>query len=282
MTADAQTRPTHLPAPAHPAPRGLRAEAVVLGYDDRVVVDHVDVAVPPGEVTAVVGANASGKSTLLRGLARLLHPRGGCVLLDGRDLHRTPTREVARRLGLLPQSPIAPEGVTAGDLVARGRAPHQRWWQQWTPDDERAVRDAMTATGTAALADRPVDELSGGQRQRVWLAMALAQETELLLLDEPTTYLDLAHQVEVLELVAELNATRGRTVVMVLHDLNHAARYATHVLAMKDGRVVAEGPPAEVVTEQLVQDVFGLACAVVPCPVSGRPLVVPRGRPAHP
>jgi len=274
MTAPADTR--------HPArarePGGLRAEGVVLGYGDQVVVDDVDVAVPAGQVTVIVGANACGKSTLLRGLARLLPPRAGSVLLDGRDLHRTPTRELARRLGLLPQSPLAPEGVTAGDLVARGRAPHQRWWQQWSADDERAVAEAMALTDTAALADRPVDELSGGQRQRVWLAMALAQDTELLLLDEPTTYLDLAHQVEVLELVAELNASRGRTVVMVLHDLNHAARYAHHVIALRDGRVVAEGPPAEVVTETLVREVFGLACAVVPCPVSGRPLVVPRGR----
>ena len=258
----------------------LRAEALVLGYDDRVVVDGIDVVVPAGSVTVVVGANACGKSTLLRGLARLLAPRGGSVLLDGRDLHRMPTREVARRLGLLPQSPIAPEGVTAADLVARGRAPHQRWWQQWSPEDERAVAEAMAATSTTDLADRVVDELSGGQRQRVWLAMVLAQETELLLLDEPTTYLDLAHQVEVLDLVCELNTARGRTVVMVLHDLNHAARYAHHVIAMKGGRVVAEGPPAEVVTAALVQDVFGLACVVVPCPVSGRPLVVPKGRSA--
>jgi len=241
------------------------------------VVNGVDVVLPSGQVTVVVGANACGKSTLLRGLARLLTPRGGSVLLDGRDLHRTPTREVAQRLGLLPQSPLAPEGVTAGDLVARGRAPHHRWWQQWSVEDERAVEEAMAATGTADLAHRAVDELSGGQRQRVWLAMALAQETELLLLDEPTTYLDLAHQVEVLELVAELNATRGRTVVMVLHDLNHAARYAHHVIAMKDGRVVAEGPPADVVTAERVEDVFGLRCVVVPCPVTGRPLVVPRG-----
>jgi iron complex transport system ATP-binding protein len=256
----------------------LRAEGVVLGYRDRVVVDGVDVAVPPGKVTVVVGANASGKSTLLRGLARLLQPRGGSVLLDGRDVHRIPTREVAVRLGLLPQSPVAPEGLTAGDLVARGRSPHQRWWQQWSADDERAVQQAMIATSTAELAGRLVDELSGGQRQRVWLAMALAQETEILLLDEPTTFLDLAHQVEVLELVAELNATRGRTVVMVLHDLNHAARYASHVLAMKDGALVAAGPPEQVVTRELVRNVFGLDCLVVACPVSGRPLVVPKGR----
>ena len=262
---------------APPAGPDLRARDIVLGYGDRVVVDGVDVAIPAGLVTVVVGANACGKSTLLRGLSRLLAPRGGSVLLDGRDLHQTPTKEVARRLGLLPQSPIAPEGVTAGDLVARGRSPHQRWWQQWSTEDERAVTDAMRATGTTELADRPVDELSGGQRQRVWLAMALAQETEVLLLDEPTTFLDLAHQVEVLELVTALNAERGRTVVMVLHDLNHAARYASHVLAMKDGRVVAEGPPAEVVTEALVENVFGLSCRVVPCPVTGRPLVVPLG-----
>jgi iron complex transport system ATP-binding protein len=250
----------------------------VLGYEDRTVVDGVDLAVPAGRITVIVGANACGKSTLLRGLARLLSPRGGTVLLDGRELHRTPTREVARRMGLLPQSPVAPEGVTVGDLVARGRSPHQRWWQQWSADDERLVRDALAATSVTDLAHRPVDELSGGQRQRAWLALALAQDTEVLLLDEPTTYLDLAHQVEVLELVAELNAHRGRTVVMVLHDLNHAARYAHHIVAMKDGRVVAEGPPAEVVTEELVAEVFGLDCAVVPCPVTTCPHVVPRGR----
>jgi iron complex transport system ATP-binding protein len=259
-----------------PACPELRADGVVLGYDRRVVVDGVSVTVPPGRITAVVGANACGKSTLLRGLARLLKPRGGSVLLDGQDLHRTGTREVARRLALLPQSPVAPEGVTVGDLVARGRAPHQRWWQQWSAEDERVVTAAMAATDVTELADRHVDELSGGQRQRVWLAMALAQDTELLLLDEPTTYLDLAHQVEVLDLVASLNRDRARTVVMVLHDLNHAARYAHHVLAMKEGRVVVEGPPGDVVTESTVAEVFGLACVVVPCPVTGRPLVVPR------
>ena len=266
--------------PAVTTARGpkLRTEAVRLGYGDRTVVDGVDLVVPPGEVTAIIGANACGKSTLLRGLARLLRPQGGAVLLDGRDVHRSSTRDVAQRLGLLPQSPLAPEGVTVGDLVARGRAPHQRWWQQWSAEDERAVAAAMAATDVSAFADRLVDELSGGQRQRVWLAMALAQDTEVLLLDEPTTYLDLAHQVDVLELVAALNASQGRTVVMVLHDLNHAARYATHLVAMKDGRVVAEGPPAEVVTEAVVAEVFGLSCVVVPCPVTSRPLVVPSGR----
>ncbi len=271
----------HAPDAVRMPPSGgpdLRTRQVVLAYDERVVVDGVDLVVPPGRITVVVGANACGKSTLLRGLARLMNPREGSVLLDGRELHRTPTREVARRLGLLPQSPIAPEGVTVGDLVARGRSPHQRWWQQWSADDQRVVQEALAATSVTDLADRPVDELSGGQRQRVWLAMALAQDTDVLLLDEPTTYLDMAHQVEVLELVAELNARRGRTIVMVLHDLNHAARYAHHIVAMKAGRIVAEGPPAEVVTEELVADVFGLDCAVVPCPVTARPLVVPRGR----
>jgi iron complex transport system ATP-binding protein len=256
----------------------LRAESLVLGYGERTVVDAVDVVVPPGRVTVVVGANASGKSTLLRGLTRLLAPSGGAVLLDGRDLQRTPTRQVARRLGLLPQSPVAPEGITVGDLVARGRSPHQRWWQQWSADDERAVGEALAATRLTDLADRLVDELSGGQRQRAWIAMALAQQTDVLLLDEPTTFLDLAHQVEVLELIAELNATGGRSAVLVLHDLNHAARYAQHLLAMKDGRVVAAGPPAEVITEALVEDVFGLAARVIACPVTGRPLVVPLGR----
>ena len=267
------------PLPAAPTGPDLRADGVTLGYGDRAVVHGVDVALPTGQVTVVVGANACGKSTLLRGLGRLLAPRGGSVLLDGRELHSTSTREVARRLGLLPQSPIAPEGICASDLVARGRSPHQRWWQQWSEEDELAVQQVMAATSTSELADRPVDELSGGQRQRVWLAMALAQQTELLLLDEPTTYLDLAHQVEVLDLIADLNATRGRTVVMVLHDLNHAARYAHHIIAMKEGRVVAEGPPQDVVTAEFVEAVFGLACVVVPCPVTGRPLVVPRGRP---
>jgi iron complex transport system ATP-binding protein len=270
-------REDHEPGGQTDGAHGLSTEDLVLGYDERSVVDHVDVTLPTGRVTVIVGANACGKSTLLRGLARLLRPRGGAVLLDGRDIHQTPTREVARRLGLLPQSPVAPEGVTVGDLVARGRSPHQRWWQQWSAEDERAVADAMTATDVTALSGRPVDELSGGQRQRVWLAMALAQETELLLLDEPTTYLDLAHQVEVLDLAAELNAVHGRTVVMVLHDLNHAARYADHVIAMKDGRIALEGTPEQVVTESAVREIFGLDAAVVSCPVSGRPLVIPRG-----
>ncbi|MFJ6603011.1 ABC transporter ATP-binding protein [Streptomyces lydicus] len=259
----------------------LAARALTLGYDGRTVVEGLDLDLPDGAVTVVVGSNACGKSTLLRALGRLLRPRHGAVLLDGTDLARIPTRNIARSLGLLPQSPVAPEAITVADLVARGRQPHQRWWQQWSAEDERAVTDAMARTGVAGLADRPVDELSGGQRQRVWIAMALAQETELLLLDEPTTYLDIAHQVEVLDLVRQLNHDRGRTVVAVLHDLNQAARYADHLVAMKAGRVVAQGHPGEIVTAELVREVFGLASVVVPDPVTGSPLVVP-GRPRLP
>ncbi|QHC27379.1 ABC transporter ATP-binding protein [Streptomyces sp. GS7] len=251
---------------------------MTLAYEDRVVVDGLDLDVPHGAVTVVVGPNACGKSTLLRALGRLLRPRGGAVLLDGTDLARIPTRKLARSLGLLPQTPVAPEAITVADLVARGRQPHQRWWQQWSEADERAVAEAMARTDIAMLADRPVDELSGGQRQRVWIAMALAQETDLLLLDEPTTYLDISHQVEVLDLVRQLNHDRDRTVVAVLHDLNQAARYADHLVAMKAGRIVAQGHPGKVVTADLVREVFGLDSVVVPDPVTGSPLVVP-GRP---
>ncbi|MEW2313854.1 ABC transporter ATP-binding protein [Streptomyces bauhiniae] len=253
--------------------RGLR-----LAYDGRTVVENLDLTVPTGRITAIVGANACGKSTLLRALARLLTPRQGVVELDGVALREVPTRELARKLGILPQTPVAPEGLTVSDLVGRGRSPHQTWWRQWSAADEEAVRGALTATGLTDLADRPVDELSGGQRQRAWIAMAVAQGTPVLLLDEPTTYLDLAHQIDVLDLITDLNRREGRTVVMVLHDLNQACRYADHVIAMKAGRIVAEGPPAEVVTERTVDDVFGLRCRIAPDPVSGTPLVIPLGR----
>ncbi|MGI5529765.1 ABC transporter ATP-binding protein [Streptomyces syringium] len=253
----------------------LTARGLTLAYEDRTVVDTLDLDVPDGEVTVVVGPNACGKSTLLRALGRLLKPKGGSVLLDGEELARIPTRRIAQSLGLLPQTPVAPEAITVADLVARGRQPHQRWWQQWSETDERAVTDAMARTDVSALAERAVDELSGGQRQRVWIAMALAQETDLLLLDEPTTYLDIAHQVEVLDLVRQLNHERGRTVVAVLHDLNQAARYADHLVAMKAGRVIARGRPSEIVTAELVREVFGLESVVVPDPVTGSPLVIP-------
>ncbi|CAL9506431.1 ABC transporter ATP-binding protein [Streptomyces sp. enrichment culture] len=253
----------------------LTARGLTLAYEDRTVVEDLDLEIPHGKVTVVVGPNACGKSTLLRALGRLLKPRRGAVLLDGTELADLPTRRIAQVIGLLPQTPVPPEGITVADLVARGRQPHQKWWQQWSETDERTVAEAMERTGVAELAARPVDELSGGQRQRVWIAMALAQDTDILLLDEPTTYLDIAHQVEVLDLVRQLNLERGRTVVAVLHDLNQAARYADHIVAMRAGRIVAQGTPAEVVTAELVREVFGLASVVVPDPVTGDPLVVP-------
>ena len=256
----------------------LVAEHVTLGYADRTVVDDLDLTVEPGRVTAVVGANACGKSTLLRALARLLVPTTGRVVLDGKELHTRPTKEIARTLGLLPQSPIAPEGIAVGDLVARGRSPHQRMLTRWSAADDAAVAEALDLTGTADLVDRAVDELSGGQRQRVWIAMALAQQTGILLLDEPTTYLDICHQVEVLDLLTDLNRERGTTIVMVLHDLNLAARYADRLIAMAGGRLHASGDPDEVLTAEVVQQVFGLRSQVVTDPVSGRPMVLPIGK----
>ncbi|WP_019855813.1 ABC transporter ATP-binding protein [Actinopolyspora mortivallis] len=255
----------------------LRARGVSLAYGERVVVDGLDLDVLDGGITGVIGPNGCGKSTLLRALGRLLQPRSGSVLLDGKRIHRMSTKEVARSLGMLPQSPVAPEGLCVADLVARGRHPHQTWYRQWSSDDERAVAEALELTGIGDLAERSVDELSGGQRQRAWLSMALAQRTDLLLLDEPTTYLDLSHQVDVLELIGRLHAESGRTVVMVLHDLNFAARYADRLVAMSAGRVAAEGPPHEVITESLLAEVFDLRARVIPDPVTGTPMVVPLG-----
>jgi iron complex transport system ATP-binding protein len=254
---------------------GLAASELSLAYRERLVVDRLSVTIPEGRFTVIVGANACGKSTLLRGLGRLLKPRAGTVLLDGQAIHRLSTRDVARRLGMLPQQPVAPEGITVADLVARGRHPHQRWLRQFSADDEVAVGEALAVTGIEDLADRSVDELSGGQRQRVWIALALAQGAPLMLLDEPTTFLDLAHQVEVLDLLARLNASDGRTIVAVLHDLNLACRYAHHLIAMRDGRIAAEGPPSEVVDAGLVLDVFGLDAKVIEDPLTGTPLVLP-------
>lgn len=256
----------------------LDANDLTLQYGQRCVVDGLSVRIPEGRVTMIVGANACGKSTLLRGLSRLLKPAGGTVTLDGKDIHSCPARHLARTLGLLPQHPSAPDGISVRDLVGRGRYPHQGFFRSWSERDDAAVQRALEATGTLALAQRDVDELSGGQRQRVWIAMALAQETDVLLLDEPTTYLDLAHQVEVLDLVTDLNRRRGTTVAIVLHDLNLAARYADNVIAMKDGAVAAMGSPGDVVTEELVRGVFGLECRVIPDPISGTPLIIPIGR----
>ena len=274
MTTDVQ----HDSPPAaavHPERVRLAAEGVRLAYDDHVVVHDLDLELTDGSFTAIVGPNGCGKSTLLRALGRLLRPAGGQVLLDGRAITRTPTREVAKVLGLLPQSPVAPEGLTVADLVARGRHPHQSWVRQWSRDDESVVAEALEWTDMAELSGRPVDELSGGQRQRAWISMALAQGTDLLLLDEPTTYLDLAHQIDVLELVGRLHAERGRTVVVVLHDLNLAARYAKRLVAMRDGVLVASGTPAEVLTPELLAGVFDLEARIVPDPVTGTPMVVP-------
>ncbi|MFS0793733.1 ABC transporter ATP-binding protein [Microbacterium sp. 1P10AE] len=258
--------------------RTLSAEGVTLGYGDRVIVETLDLQLPPGRVTTIVGANACGKSTLLKSMARLLAPTTGQVLLDGKAIHRMPTKQVARVLGLLPQSPVAPDGIAVSDLVSRGRHPHQGALARWTRADDDAVARALEATDTAHLADRHVDELSGGQRQRVWIAMALAQETDVLLLDEPTTFLDISHQIDVLDLLTDLNRQRGTTVAMVLHDLNLAARYADHLVAMAGGRVIAAGDPGEVLTEDIVREVFGLDSRVVPDPLTGRPMVIPIGR----
>ncbi|MGC4770084.1 ABC transporter ATP-binding protein [Micromonospora sp. DT44] len=256
----------------------LGGSALTLAYDRRTISENLTVAVPDGSFTVIIGPNACGKSTLLRALSRMLRPSAGAVLLDGRDIHDQPARKVARTLGLLPQTSIAPDGIGVAELVARGRYPHQGLLRQWSREDERIVDESMAATGVADLADRPVDELSGGQRQRVWIAMALAQQTPLLLLDEPTTYLDIAHQIDILDLCARLHEEQGRTLVAVLHDLNHAARYATHLIAMRDGRVVAAGDPREVVTADLVAEVFGLPCRVIDDPETGTPLVVPAAR----
>jgi iron complex transport system ATP-binding protein len=256
----------------------LIASRVSAGYGDAEILHGLDLTVPPGRITVIVGANACGKSTLLRAMSRLLSPKEGQVLLDGKSVHRTPARELARTLGLLPQSPIAPEGITVADLVSRGRHPHQTLFSRWTKTDDECVAAALDATRTAELAERPVDELSGGQRQRVWIAMALAQQTDILLLDEPTTFLDISHQVEVLDLLTDLNRQRGTTVVMVLHDLNLAARYADYLVAMRDGRVEFTGAPEKVLTQDTVRQVFGLESRIMTDPVSGRPIMLPIGR----
>lgn len=258
----------------------LRGESLRLGYDKRVVSDGLDVGIPDGEFTAIIGPNACGKSTLLRALARVLTPQSGTVLLNGQDIHSRKTIEVARELGLLPQTSTAPPGITVTDLVSRGRFAHQRFLRRWSPEDAEAVQRAMVSTRTDTLADRQVEELSGGQRQRVWLATVLAQETPLLLLDEPTTFLDISHQIEVLEMCTTLHR-EGRTLVAVLHDLNQAFRYATHLIAMKDGAVVAQGSVHDIVTPELIEEVFGLTCLLIDDPTCDAPMVVPTPGPGE-
>ena len=255
----------------------LQARDITLAYDGVPVIAGVDLPVPPGQITALIGPNGCGKSTLLRGLARLLKPRAGAVYLDGAAISALPTNELARRLGILPQSPTAPEGLTVRDLVAQGRYPHQGWFQQWSREDEAVVARALDITGTTALAGRPLDTLSGGQRQRAWIAMALAQETPILLLDEPTTFLDIAHQLEVLHLLERLNREEGRTIVMVVHDLNHAARYAGHLVAMAEGRIVVAGPPREVLTPATLREVFAVEVDILTDRRTGAPICVPYG-----
>ena len=255
----------------------LAGKGLVVGYGGAPVLDGVDFAVPSGQFTVIVGPNACGKSTLLKTLSRVLRPSSGQVELGGRPLSSYSPKQVARQVALLPQSPQAPEGISVADLVARGRHPHQSLLRQWSPADERAVQDALERAGVANLADRRVEELSGGQRQRVWIAMALAQDTPVLLLDEPTTYLDISHQVEVLELAAALQR-QGRTVVAVLHELALAFRYATHLVVMHQGAIVAQGRPREIVTEQLIEKVFDLPCQLLHDPQTGAPLVLPRPR----
>jgi iron complex transport system ATP-binding protein len=261
----------------------LTTRNLTLAYDRTTIINDLNVEIPAHQITALVGPNGCGKSTLLKGLARLLKPKSGTVYLDGvaiskrypRGVAQRSTKDVAKRLGLLPQSPVAPEGLTVRELVAQGRYPHQSWFQQWSKDDEQFTTQALEITGMMELSDRPLDSLSGGQRQRAWIAMALAQNTEILLLDEPTTFLDLAHQIEVLDLLYDLNQSQGRTVVMVLHDLNQACRYADHLVVMRQGHIYAQGTPNAVMTEAMVSEVFSLKSRIVPDPITATPMCIP-------
>lgn len=258
-----------------PSSPALTTHHLSLAYEKTQIIRDLTLAIPTGQITVLVGANGCGKSTLLRGLARLLTPTQGAVYLDGKAIAQCSTKAIAQQLGLLPQNPTAPEGLTVRDLVAQGRYPYQNWMQQWSSQDERYVREALAITDLVELSDRPLDTLSGGQRQRAWIAMTLAQDTPILLLDEPTTFLDLAHQVEVLDLLHDLNQHQGRTIVMVLHDLNHACRYADYLIAMKAGQIYAAGEPQQVMTVETVQAVFNLHCEIHPDPIAGTPMCIP-------
>ncbi|WP_433744275.1 ABC transporter ATP-binding protein [Falsibacillus pallidus] len=256
----------------------IRTDSLTLGYGNSVIIDGLDLTIPKGEITVFIGGNGCGKSTLLRSIARLLKPQSGSILLDGNSIAKLPTKEVAKKMAILPQSPTAPEGLTVLQLVKQGRYPYQTWLRQWSEEDEEKVNAALKATGMEELKDRQVDELSGGQRQRAWIAMTLAQDTEIILLDEPTTYLDMTHQIEILDLLFELNEKEQRTIIMVLHDLNLACRYAHHIVAIKNQKVYAEGKPERVINCSLVKDVFEMECEVTTDPLFGTPLCIPYGR----
>lgn len=253
----------------------LSTQKLSIGYQQRQVIDALDLVLPSEKVSVLIGSNGCGKSTLLKAMARLLTPQSGTVILDGMDIHASNTAQIARKMAILPQTPVAPEGVTVRQLVSLGRFPYQNWLRQWSKDDEQQVDEALRLTGTETLQFRPVDALSGGQRQRVWIAMTLAQSTPTLLLDEPTTYLDLAHQIEILELLHGLNQQQGKTIVMVLHDLNLACRYADHLVAVRNGRVYDAGAPKDIMTETLVKDVFNLHCRIIDDPFFHTPLCIP-------
>ncbi|WP_411344492.1 ABC transporter ATP-binding protein [Paenibacillus sp. WLX1005] len=256
----------------------FRAEQIVAGYENKTVIHGIDLSIPGNQISVMIGANGCGKSTLLKTMARLIKPQSGSVTLNDQPIGKIPSKQLARVIGLLPQSPIVPEGITVADLVGRGRFPHQSLFSGWSKKDYEAVAEAMDIMDITEFANANIDELSGGQRQRVWIAMALAQETDILFLDEPTTFLDITYQVEILDLLTDLNRKHGTTIVMVLHDINLSARYADHIFALHTGRLIAQGSPADVITSERVKEIFGLDCTVIPDPVSGSPMVVPKGR----
>ncbi|WP_230660946.1 ABC transporter ATP-binding protein [Psychrobacter sp. I-STPA10] len=256
----------------------LQSQSLTLGYDQEIIIDDLNISIPKEKITVFVGSNGCGKSTLLKSFARLIHPKKGSIILNGEDIRNSPTAEVAKKLSILPQSPTAPEGMTIYQLVRMGRYPHQNWLKQWSQTDEDKVIQALTSTNLMPLKDRPVDALSGGQRQRAWIAMTLAQDTDILLLDEPTTYLDLAHQVEILDLLYDLNQQQHKTIIMVLHDLNLACRYAHHMIAVADKTVFAQGEPTTILTAETVQHVFGLECCIASDPLFGTPICIPYGK----
>lgn len=256
----------------------LTANDLTLGYGENIIIDDLNITIPKGEITVLIGGNGCGKSTLLRSMARLLKPKGGDVVLDGADIAKMGTKEVAKNLSILPQSPVTPEGLTVAELVKQGRHPYRGFLKSWSNDDETAVNHALEATNMLELKERSVDSLSGGQRQRAWIALTLAQQTDIILLDEPTTYLDMTHQIDVLDLLFDLNEREGRTVVMVLHDLNLACRYAHHIVAIKDKKVFAQGKPEEIVTCNLVHEVFQMKCDVTFDPTFGTPRCIPHGK----